>query len=234
MQPKGGWDRNILAFDTSLPHVSAAVYRDDWTLAEQTEAMERGQAERLIPLIEGLLAQVDGRWADLDALAVGIGPGNFTGVRISVAAARGLALGLGIPAVGVSLFEALLDWDQLLNAPALILSLEAPRGQAYVQHFRYGKPQSPPRLIDPEAPPADIELPINMNVRGYMAKAIAKPFGVHWEDAMPTRVAARLARIADLRLHEPDFDPSMRPAPLYVRGPDAAPPRDPAPIILPG
>ena len=234
MRPKGGGDPNILAFDTSLPHVAAAVYQDQIVLAEQTEDMERGQAERLIPFLEAQLTEAGGGWQHLDALAVGIGPGNFTGVRISVAAARGLALGLGIPAVGVSLFEALLDWHGPLAEPALILSLEAPRRQAYVQHFRYGRPEAPPRLIDPETPPMDLELPMNMKVRGHMAQAIARPFGAAWEEAVPTRVAAHLARIAELRLREPDFDRAARPAPLYVRAPDAAPPSDPPPVILPG
>ena len=68
--------------------------------------MQRGQAERLVPLLEELLARNSLGWQDLGALAVGVGPGNFTGIRISVAAARGLALALKIPCIGVSQFEA--------------------------------------------------------------------------------------------------------------------------------
>lgn len=232
MQPKGGSDPNVLAFDTSLPHVAAAVM-SDVILAERTEEMARGQAERLVPLLEELLAEAGGRWQDLDLIAVGIGPGNFTGIRISVATARGLALGLGIPAIGVSLFEALLDWDGPLVEPALILSLEAPRGQAYVQSFRHGRPQSPPRLIDPANPPPDLELPADMRVRGFRADEIARPFNAQGETVGPSRVGAHIARIAELRRRQPDFDPSARPAPLYVRPADAAPPRDAPPVILP-
>ncbi len=68
--------------------------------------MTKGQAERLFPLIGEVMAQAGLAWSDLDAIGVGIGPGNFTGVRISVAAARGLALSLGIPAIGISATEA--------------------------------------------------------------------------------------------------------------------------------
>lgn len=68
--------------------------------------MAKGQAERLFPLLEEVLAEAGLSWSDLDAIGVGIGPGNFTGVRISVAAARGLSLSLGIPAAGVSATEA--------------------------------------------------------------------------------------------------------------------------------
>ncbi len=230
MQPKGGSDPNILAFDTSLPHLSAAVLCDV-ILTETTEQLARGQAERLMPLLEEQLSAAGGTWQNLDLIAVGVGPGNFTGIRISVAAARGLALALGIPAIGVSLFEALLDWHGPLAEPALILALEAPRGQVYVQHFRHGKPQAAARLIDPDNPPADLELPVDMRVRGARARDIARPFGAQWEEAAPSRVAAHIAQIAEIRWRDPGFEPG-RPAPLYIRTADAAPPRDPAPVIL--
>lgn len=231
MQPKGGFDPNILAFDTSLPQISAAVMCDV-VLAERDEAMKRGQAERLMPLLEELLSEVGGTLRDLDLIAVGIGPGNFTGIRISVSAARGLALALGIPAIGISMFDALLDWDGPLSQPAQILSIEAPRGNAYVQHFRYGKAQSAPKLIDPADPPADLELPLNMRVRGFRADEIAKPFHAEFDLIGPSRVAAHMARIAEIRWRADDFDPIARPAPLYVRPADAAPPSDPPPVIL--
>lgn len=96
----------VLAFDTSAAHCAAAVVCGDRVLAECAEPMTRGQAERLFPLLEDLLARAGLAWSDLDAIGVGIGPGNFTGIRISVAAARGLALSLGIPAIGVSATEA--------------------------------------------------------------------------------------------------------------------------------
>ncbi len=89
--------------------------------------MERGQSERLVPLLEELLAEGGVTWRDLHALGVGIGPGNFTGIRIGVATARGLALGLGIPAVGVSGFDA-------ADAPAgATVLIDAPRGQVYAR-----------------------------------------------------------------------------------------------------
>ena len=96
----------VLGFDTSAAHCAAAVVSGGRVLAHRAEPMTRGQAERLFPLLEELLAEGGLSWADLDAIGVGVGPGNFTGVRISVAAARGLALALGIPAVGVSATEA--------------------------------------------------------------------------------------------------------------------------------
>lgn len=97
----------ILSFDTSAAHCAAVLVSGDRALAVRDEPMARGQAERLLPLLEELLAEAGTAWGAIDGIAVVTGPGNFTGLRIAVAAARGLALGLGIPAVGVNIFEAL-------------------------------------------------------------------------------------------------------------------------------
>ena len=99
-----------LAFDTSGPYVAAALQLGDRTEVT-VEPMARGQAERLMPLLQEMLAVHDLSWSDLDRLIVGIGPGNFTGIRIGVAAARGLALGTGLPTVGVSSLDALAGPD---------------------------------------------------------------------------------------------------------------------------
>jgi tRNA threonylcarbamoyl adenosine modification protein YeaZ len=116
-----------LGFDTSSAHVGAALFDGTQIIASAHEEMARGQAERLMPLLEEVLAEAGKTWADLDRIGVGIGPGNFTGIRISVSAARGLALGLGIPAVGVSTFEAI-ALDMQGKTPAV----SGPRGQAYL------------------------------------------------------------------------------------------------------
>ena len=98
-------DPLVLAFDTSAAHCAAALLSGDRVLAQRHEEMGRGQAERLMPLLEEVLQEGGTTWSGLSAIGVAIGPGNFTGIRISVSAARGLSMGLGIPAVGVSLFE---------------------------------------------------------------------------------------------------------------------------------
>ena len=92
----------ILGFDTSAAHCAAALLSGETIVAVAAEEMARGQGERIMVLLEEVLSQGGVGWAALSALGVGTGPGNFTGIRISVSAARGLALGLGIPAVGVT------------------------------------------------------------------------------------------------------------------------------------
>lgn len=118
----------VLAFDTSAPHCAAAILQDGRIVASCAEPMSRGQAERLMPLLQELLTRTGIAWADLDAIGVGIGPGNFTGIRIAVSAARGLALGLGVPAVGVSGFDAQAE----LAPTGVIPAVAAPRNQVYV------------------------------------------------------------------------------------------------------
>lgn len=116
----------ILAFDTSAAHCAAALLRDGQSVT-RVETMARGQGERLMGLLEELLEDNQTRWADLDAIGVCIGPGNFTGIRISVSAARGLALGLGIPAVGVSMFDTTARLARRAKT-----QIPAPQGKVYV------------------------------------------------------------------------------------------------------
>jgi tRNA threonylcarbamoyladenosine biosynthesis protein TsaB len=204
----------ILAFDTSAAHCAAALLLpaplNTCRVIQRHEPMEKGQAERLMPLLEEMLAEGGLAWADLKALAVGTGPGNFTGVRIAVAAARGLALGLGVPAIGVTRLEALAFG---LPRPLRVIE-DARRGEVYLQDFTTEGP-GPARLA-----PADAVQPL-LNSTGSAAGPEALP------PAMP--LAEAIAHIAAIRA----VIPQPRPAPFYLRGADAAPPSDPPPVILP-
>ncbi|HKL06468.1 MAG TPA: tRNA (adenosine(37)-N6)-threonylcarbamoyltransferase complex dimerization subunit type 1 TsaB, partial [Roseovarius sp.] len=119
----------VLGFDTSAAHCAAALLCGEQVLAVRAAEMGRGQAEHLMPLLQDILAEAGVTWADLDRIGVGVGPGNFTGIRISVSAARGLALALNIPALGVSGFEAVAQ----ANPEPHIAVLPGPRGMCYVQ-----------------------------------------------------------------------------------------------------
>ena len=145
----------VLAFDTSAAHCAAALLLPDGRVIQREDPMQKGQAERLVPMLEEVLAEAGIGWTDLTRIAVGVGPGNFTGVRISVATARGLALALGIPAVGVTRLEALAHGQPL---PCRIVE-DARGGFLYVQDF----PGGAARLertgdLAPLAPPAAMPL----------------------------------------------------------------------------
>jgi len=196
-------DALILAFDTSAAHCAAALLSGDRILAERAEPMAKGQAERLMPLLEELLAEVGTSWRNLSAIGVGVGPGNFTGVRIAVSAARGLALALKIPAIGVNGFEAMAEGH---DGPLAVL-LPARRDTVYLQRL----PDGAPKMMDHQEALAEAgDLPL-----------------VEAND--PAALACAIARVVAERLGTPQ----PRPAPLYLRGADAAPPSDPPPVILP-
>lgn len=221
----------VLALDTSGPWCALGLGDEDVLIASAFEPMKRGQAEALLPLAERVLAEKGCAWGDLSAIAVGIGPGNFTGIRISVAAARGLALGLGIPSIPLSTFELLRDPSGPGAHPAELVIAEAPRGMAYAQGFRNGRPIEAPRLIDPENPPEDLRR-INLHVTGHRAEEIARAFQAPAYPSDLDDLSRRLIKLADWKLRQ-GHDIGTRPAPLYVRPADAAPPSDPPPVILP-
>ena len=223
-------DPLVLAFDTSAAHCAAALLKGDQTLAQHTDLMTRGQAEHLMPMLESMLAKNDLAFDDLQCLAVGVGPGNFTGIRISVAAARGLALGLGIPAIGVSNFEIMRFAAPETQGGVELVSVHAPRDQAYVQQFRDGLPDGAPQQIDPANPPKEL-MTENLCVIGHRALDIASHLGADHHTGELADIPVRIGKQAIRHLGStPSALP--RPVPVYVRPADAAPPKDMAPVIL--
>ena len=212
----------LLAFDTSAAHCAAVLVRGGRILAARVEAMDRGQAERLLPLLEDLLSEAGFGWPDLDGLAVVTGPGNFTGLRIAVAAARGLALGLDRPAIGVSRFEVL---AAEVDGPALV-GLDDRRGGLAVQAFDRGTPLGPPLPGWPAQAPSPGTICL-----GDGAEAAAAALGLGHRPVAPEPAdLAQVAALAAARLRA--GPPPPPPAPLYLRPADAAPPRTAAPVLL--
>ncbi|MEX0368662.1 MAG: tRNA (adenosine(37)-N6)-threonylcarbamoyltransferase complex dimerization subunit type 1 TsaB [Ruegeria sp.] len=179
----------ILGFDTSAAHCAAALVRGETVLESVGEDMARGQAERLMGLLEEVLTRNGVTWSDLDALAVGTGPGNFTGIRIGVSAARGLALGLGCPAYGVTGFEA----RARLAPDGMRVAIPAPRDTAYVMDGSEVVlvPSAEIQDMAPHPPAADLARAIALHaVSQWPHKAPAPaPFYVRAPDAAPARDA---------------------------------------------
>lgn len=130
----------VLGLDTALFSCAAALVEAGRSLAWRREERLRGHAERLLPMVEEVLAEAEVGFADIDLIAVTVGPGTFTGLRIGLAAARGLALALERPLTGVSTLEAtavaaIEARSDLNDADCLAVIHDARREEVYVELF---------------------------------------------------------------------------------------------------
>ncbi len=133
-----------LGLDTSGPHLALAVADDaGHPIARRTDDVGRGHAERIVPTLEALLADAGAERRDLAAVTVGVGPGSYTGLRVGVATARGLALGLGVPLGGASSL-APVAWAALAPGETGVVVRDARRGNVYAALFE----RTPDGLIE--------------------------------------------------------------------------------------
>ncbi|SCX06074.1 UGMP family protein [Agrobacterium sp. DSM 25558] len=208
----------VLSIDTSGVDCSACLYDSaaDVVLGEVTENIGKGHAELLMGIIDGALQQASLALKDVERIAVTIGPGSFTGIRVGVAAARGFALSLGIEAVGITTLETLAAHYHMQN-PGLpvAVGLDAKRDEAYLQTFAAdGSTLSEAALLSLDETKAVLA--------GFAGTIIgsASPLFVGGETGSgPDRFA--IATVARLGAQKPQGMP--KPAPLYLRGPDAKP-----------
>lgn len=220
----------ILALDTALPAVSACVLDDGAESPDslETMAMERGHAEALLPLIDRVMAKVEGGFASLGRVAVTVGPGSFTGLRVGIAAARAIGLACKVPVTGVSTLAALAAPLILEQKPGLAVAvIDARRGRVFFAAFGpYGKAVAPPRLASAREAVRSLGAgPLRLagpGARLLAAEALAAGTEVEIvRDAIATDIAvvAKLGLLAD-----PGLTP---PRPLYLAEPGAKAPEPP-------
>jgi tRNA threonylcarbamoyl adenosine modification protein YeaZ len=138
----------LLAIDTAAPRLQLALLGNDDRIDTLVEDMPTGQAERLFPALDELLARTGTTYSDLTRIAVTTGPGSFTGLRIGLSAARGLGLALGIPVLGI---PSLLALSLVARCTPVTVLLDARRDEAYSQSFSGpGIPVSPAALLPME------------------------------------------------------------------------------------
>jgi tRNA threonylcarbamoyladenosine biosynthesis protein TsaB len=199
----------ILALDTSTPACTAALFAADGSLfSARDEVIGRGHAERLVPLIAEML---DGHMPS--QILVGVGPGSFTGIRIAIAAAQGLAIGWDVSVCGMSSL-ALLAATAPGDGP-VAAALAGGHGELFVQQFRRGphfKAAGDMLNLPPVEAAAVIDAPL---VVGTGAEALVAARG-HGE-ALPVLPSASRALGLPPRLR------TLEPKPLYARAPDARP-----------
>jgi tRNA threonylcarbamoyl adenosine modification protein YeaZ len=207
----------VLAIDTAGTGCFAAVYDSstDAVLASAGADIGRGHAEQLMAFIDQALAESGKVLADMDRIAVTIGPGSFTGIRVGVAAARGFALALNVPAVGVSTLAAIAEAGRELHpGRAILATIDAKRDELYCQSFEAdGAARSEALMLEiPEAQRlfADFDGLICGTATRHLTDQ--PPESAAQTDLTDIRLVARLGAAADpLR---------GKPSPLYLRGPD--------------
>lgn len=169
----------VLGFDTSGPWCAACLIPAQGAPLTRVEEMARGQAERLMPLLEELLAEAGLTWADLDGIGVGVGPGNFTGIRIAVSAARGLGMGLSLPVVGVTGFDA----RAACHPEGTRIAISAPRDRIYVT-------DPDPQLVEASAYPSAVTDTPTDQIAAAIARLAAGRLGADLPAPAPLYVRA--------------------------------------------
>ncbi len=224
---------NILAFDTCFDACSTCVARSRDgafdVLAGASERFETGHAERLVPMIDEVMAQASVGFADIDRLAVTVGPGTFTGTRIGIAAARGLALATGIAMVGASSLAVMAEVAAAKLGPPkagedLLVAVDARRGEVYAQLFGASARDalSRPLLLPIEAA-ARLGGSGPLVLVGSGAAAVAEAATRAGRQAT-ARLADLLPEASALAALAVELVPAAEPlAPLYLRAPDAKP-----------
>lgn len=196
-----------LAIDTSSNDLSIALLNGNKVVDYLDQTMERGQGEVLLPLIQDLLTRGKIKASDLTAVAVAVGPGSFTGVRVALATARGIGLALDIPVYGVTNFEAAAyGLDR-----AVTVVLDSKRGDYFTQSFdQTGHPIDAPRIQSSDA----LKQKLPFTAAGNGAEQLHQEIGCDTlEKKMPTAVA-----VAHVALSRTDH--ALAPEPLYLREAD--------------
>lgn len=224
----------LLAIDTAFERCSAGIMdlSSGALLARAEPEIGKGHAERLMGIVDDVLAEASAGYQDIARIAVTVGPGSFTGLRVGVSAARGLALALGVPAVGVTTLEALAA-PHFGGDRAILSVLDARRGEVYAALFRAdGTPLEGPLALPPDGLPifvGPVPAETTIGLVGTGA-TIAEAF----LQGRATEILAGVARvdIAVLARVAAQREAGEPPRPVYLRGADAKPASATANIVF--
>lgn len=215
----------VLAIDTALEACSAAVLNtENGGVASESLPMVRGHAEALMPLIGRVMKQAAMAFSELDRIAVTTGPGSFTGLRVGIAAARGIALAAAKPAVGLTTLAAYaaphIAHD---DKTAIAVAIDARHQHVYLQIFGPGgRTLIAPRIASvADAVRAAANSPVRIIGTGATMLAVA------WPAHEPPPMLVDESRAPDIvwvgRLAAAADESANDPKPLYLRAPDAQP-----------
>lgn len=218
----------ILALDAAGGACSAALWADGAVVQRRWEAMERGHAEALMPMAHEVVA--DTGFRGLDLVAVSVGPGGYTGLRIAIAAARGLGLALGIPAMGVGSLDVHrhLARQGGVTGPMAVL-LETKRADFYVQIFGG---EDDPRMAPSVSDRTAIEQQLLAHGATTLVGDAVERFVGQTTDPPSDRLvekvqaadAVAVAALAARAFSQTEAEDITPPRPMYLRAPDTSPP----------
>lgn len=208
----------LLSIDTAGIDCSAAVYDTDSAtlLSAVSEEIGKGHAERLMDVIDQALDLASVDFKSVGRIAVVIGPGSFTGIRVGVATARGLALSLGVECVGVTTLEALAAYElrEHSSGAPIVVAMDAKRDEIYAQAFSVtGEPLNDAAALSA----AGVE-----SLAGSLSARLTGSWAARLAGAADARDRFDIATVARIGAGKKNVG-AQRPKPLYLRGPDAKP-----------
>jgi tRNA threonylcarbamoyl adenosine modification protein YeaZ len=214
----------VLAIDTALEACSAAVLDTEGKTVSESLPMVRGHAEALMPLVERVMRRAGTAFPALDRIAVTTGPGSFTGLRVGISAARGIALATGKPAYGLTTLGAYaashIAED---NKSTIAVAIDARHQQVYLQVFGPGGRTLVPPRIASIAEAIGAAAGERVRIVGTGADMLMAA----WPTDRPAPAKVENKRAPDIvwvgRMAVAATEPPAPPKPLYLRAPDAQP-----------
>ncbi|HIJ39311.1 MAG TPA: tRNA (adenosine(37)-N6)-threonylcarbamoyltransferase complex dimerization subunit type 1 TsaB [Rhodospirillaceae bacterium] len=212
----------VLALDTASSACSVALWSPEGLSGGRFQIMERGQSEALLPMVQHVMAEAGVTGDDLDLVAVTVGPGAFTGIRIGLSAARGLGLAWGVRVAGIPCPQAVAAAipAEIRKGKTILVLLETKRGDVWAQRLDGD--------LNPLTPPASVSAEIAAAMVAsddLLCGDAAHRFVTHGTPIAACHAdAAHLAELA-CRLVQQGFD--LPPVPLYLRPPDVTMPKRP-------